>query len=100
MKVFRHLPRPCTPPPHSSSSTLVTPFDYELITSSPPDAVTLHNTNTALIELISSQQPLHTPARKYVGRLTGTAEQLQAQITILRKENEELRDIIGKRKQV
>src|SRR5436853_5461118 len=98
IKVLHHLPRPCTPP--LMTSTSVTPFDLELITSSPPDAVSLHLTNVALNELVNSQQLLYTPTCKYVGRLTGTVEQLHAQITILREENENMKSVLSKRKQV
>ena len=98
VKVFRHLP-PCTPA-LIASSTLVVPFDFELITSSLPNAISLHLTNTALNELINSQQPLNSPAHKYVGQLTGTSERLQAQITTLQKENEEIQATFSKKKRV
>ena len=64
VKVFHHLP-PCTSP-SIASSTSVAPFNFELITSSLPNAISLH-LNTALNELINSQQPLNSPAHKYVG---------------------------------
>ena len=74
VKVFRHLP-PCTPPP-IASSTSVAPFDFELITSSPPNAISLHLINTALNELINTQQPLNSPTHKYVGQLNDNLKAL------------------------
>jgi hypothetical protein len=76
VKIYRHLPRLSTPPPLPSTSSSNTPFDNEFISSSPPNATSLHATNSALNKLINTQQPLHTSARKYVSRLTNTTERL------------------------
>lgn len=97
-KVFRHLPLEISPPatpPHS----LDTSFDTQLLNSSPPNAVGLHSANSALNEIINTQEPLHTPARNYIYRLTHTTERLRASVSILEKENQELRNVVTARKE-
>ena len=98
VKIYRHLPRLSTPPPLPSTSSSNTPFNNELISSSPLNATSLHATNSALNELINTQQPLHTPARKYVSRLTNTTERLRAEISILKKEKENLESVLSARR--
>jgi hypothetical protein len=73
------------------------PFDT--ITSSPPDSTSLHTANIALNQLVATRKPLHTPARKYVNRLTNTAERQHAEISILRRERDELRQVLSARKE-
>ena len=74
-------------------------LDTMLLTSSPPDAIILHSANIVLNELVWNNKSLPTPARKYVPRLTSTAEQLRAENTILRHENDELKSVLSARKQ-
>ena len=97
MKVLRRLPpRPTTPIP-GSPVQLSTPF--EAVTSSPPDADTLHTATVALNRLVTTRAPLDTPARKFVNRLTQTAERQQAEISILRRERDNIRQILSSRKE-
>ena len=104
-KVQRFIPRPATPSPKAhvvldSISLPSNPFDNSLITSSPPDATVLHTANIALKELVShSGAVLHTPARRYVKRLGDTTERLRAENTILRHENQEMKDVLSARKE-
>jgi hypothetical protein len=95
-KVLRRLPRPITPPP-TEPMKISTPFDT--ITSSPPDSTSLHTANIALNQLVATRKPLHTPARKYVNRLANTAERQHAEISILRRERDELRQVLSARKE-
>ena len=77
----------------------ITPFDNSLITSSPPDAITLHSANNALKQLVADGKPLNTPARNYVRRLTDTTERLRVQISILQREKNDLKEVVAARKQ-
>ena len=61
--------------------------------------MSLHSTNLALYHVLSAQTPLQTPQRNYVNRLGKTAERLQAQNTILQRENQELRATLSARSQ-
>lgn len=72
-----------------------TPF---LVTSSPPDPLTLHNKNQAFIAEISTAS-YATPIRNHMRRLSGISERLQAENIILRTENKELLERQEKRKE-
>src|SRR5215510_4954940 len=61
-----------------------------LISSSLPDAIILRASNTFLNSTIANST-LSTPVRNQVHHLSGIAEQLHADNSILRKENEELK---------
>jgi hypothetical protein len=98
VKIYRHLLQLSTPPPLPPASSSDTPFNKELISSSPPNAISFHETNSALNKLINTQQHLHTPARKYVSCLTNTSERLQAEISILPKEKENLESVLSARR--
>lgn len=97
LKVLHHVPRISTPSSSPIQETR-TPFDNQLITSSPPDATLLHSTNTALNELLATREPLTTPARKYVARLSETTERLRAQVSILQREKEDLKQVVKARR--
>lgn len=57
-------------------------FPDTILNSSPSDAISMHQHNNALIGLINSNQPLSTPAKRYVNQLTKSAERLFARATI------------------
>jgi hypothetical protein len=95
-KVLRHLPRPITPPP-TEPMKISTPFDT--ITSSPPDSTSLHSVNIALNQLVATRKPFHTPIHKYINHLANTAERQHAEISILRRERDELRQVLSARKE-
>jgi hypothetical protein len=51
-----------------------------------------------LNELLRVNQPLHTPARKFIPRLASTTEWLLAENVILRVELQKSNDLLGARK--
>jgi hypothetical protein len=86
--LFTPLPLPIV----SSSDTL---FNNEFINSSLLNTVSLHATNSALNELINTEQPLHTLIRMYVYQLINTIERLWVKISILQKEKKNLENILN-----
>jgi predicted nucleic acid-binding Zn-ribbon protein len=52
----------------------------------------------ALNELLATREPLTTPARKYVARLSETTERLRAQVSILQHEKEDLKQVVKARR--
>jgi len=101
-KILAKLPSPRIPSTPSTPSTMPivsNSFDISLITSSPPDAAILQSNNNALNDMMHKNAPLQTPIRRYVKRLTKTAERLQAQNSILTQQNKELQDIIRARRE-
>jgi hypothetical protein len=84
-----------TPSP-PSSPTIPTTSLY--LSSSPPDAITLHETNTALKQIIA-ESDLNSPVRNSLRRALGFSEQLHAANSILKHENKELRELIRTRKE-
>jgi hypothetical protein len=98
-KILRNLPRELTTQSlHQPQMQPVTPFETQLLTSSPPNATDLHSTNCALKEALQSGD-VNTPVKKYVGRLAKHSERLHASNTILRQENQELKKVISTRKE-
>jgi hypothetical protein len=73
-------------------------FDNILIDNSAINAITLHSANTALNDLVRINQPLHTPARKFIPRLASTTEWLLAENVILRVELQKSNDLLSARK--
>ena len=86
-------PQALTPP--LSTPTPITPFHQ--VTSSPPDALTLQSASTVLNQMLESGMPLTTPARIFVRRVTNTAQQFQAELTIIRTQYQELRTVVSAR---
>ena len=101
-KVFRHLPPTYnkTPPPQASlqPTSMYTPFDISQVTSSPPNATVLRSANTTLNQIIATQETLQSPVRKYIRRLTNAAEQFQAELSISRKQCQDLQQVVTARK--
>ena len=75
-------PKEATPPPSSQISSQ-TPV---LLTSSPLDAMILRSSNVSLNSIIANT-PLESPITTHIRRLTGVAEQLQAETAILTRQN-------------
>jgi len=94
-------------PPSASVDSLqsetgqdITPsFNDTLLADTPLDATVLHSANTALVDLLHTNQALNTPARKYIPRLASTAEWLLAENTILHYEVKRCQEMLGARKQ-
>jgi len=84
--------RPSTP------SIPTNPFNDAVLTSSPADFNDVQKANIALNDLITSGNPISTPAKKYVGFLTQNVERLQAANTIIQHENEQLKAHVHQRK--
>ena len=86
----------------SNSSTITTQITEILLflSSSPPYAVTLHQNNTKLMQIIEKSN-LTTPIHNSMRRGLGFAERLQANKSILNREIKELREliIIGKERE-
>jgi hypothetical protein len=97
--VLRRLPSYSTPPPSQFSSKTIISFDNQLITSSPPDAISLRATKEALNQAVVPGKLLSTPIHRYIPRSTSTTEHLRAQISILQCEKRELQSVISNRKQ-
>jgi hypothetical protein len=93
-RVLRLISQEVTPPPQSET-TAITPY---LVTSSPPDVQTLRSTNKAFNEALVIST-VATPLRMHGRKLSGIAEFLHADNSVLRKEVADLKSVIGKRKE-
>ena len=98
-KVLRRIPASSsTPSPRATTPEMVTPFNNSLLVSSPIDITAFRIANLELTRLTSSQEPLSTPARKHIQRLTKAMECLFARNTILEQEKEALKEVVTARK--
>jgi len=79
----------------TDTSSINTPF---LLTSSPPKPSTLRSANQAFLSDFTSTTINHE-YKTHVRRLSGIADRLQAEVTILQKELGEIRAINSKRKE-
>ena len=79
--------RATTPPPTSN------PFDNALLCS-PVNISAFQAANSTLNQLVMNKQPLDTPARNYVLRLTQRSERLYAETVILQKEKTNLEGVV------
>ena len=76
--------RPNTPPPAD------TPFNDNVITSSPMDMEAIRFANHSLNNIIASNTSISTPVRKYIKSVTRTNEHLHAHIAIVEREKEDI----------
>ena len=83
--------RATTPPPTSN------PFDNALLCS-PVNISAFQAANSTLNQLVINKQPLDTPARNYVLRLTQRSERLYAETVILQKEKTNLEGVVVARR--
>jgi DDE superfamily endonuclease/Tc5 transposase DNA-binding domain len=109
-KVLDKLTSTRKPSPSDSSTILLIATSTEILALPKPfeniltdnsagiDASTLHSANTALTDLLRINQPLQTPARKFIPRLASTTEWLLAENVILRLELQKSKDMLGTRK--
>ena len=93
-RVLRLISEAATPSPQPETIT-TTPF---LITSSPPNVTVLRSSNHAFNEALNNST-LATPVRTHGRKLSGIAEYLHADNTLLRRENAELKSVMDKRKE-
>ena len=91
-------PNPSEQTRPSTPSIPTNPFNDAVLTSSPADFNDVQKANIALNDLITSGNPISTPAKKYVGFLTQNLERLQAANTIIQHENEQLKAHVHQRK--
>ena len=84
-------PSPNDPPATATEASF-------LVASSPPDPMTLHNTNRAFINAILASD-CATPIKNHARRLGGISERLQADNIILRTENKEMLERQEKQKE-
>jgi len=89
-----------------SATPPMTPFNDTVLTSSPTDFNAIQRANVMLNDMITSGNPMSTPAKKYIKCLTRNVERLHAANSIIQHENEQLkahahqrkRKLSGKRK--
>jgi hypothetical protein len=93
-RVLRIISGSATPSP-AVENQLITPY---LISSSPPDAAILRSANIAFNTALFNAN-IATPIRKHGRRLSGIAEHLHADNSILHRENRELKNVITTRKE-
>ena len=86
---------PASPPPIST-----TPFNDAVLTNSPANFNDVQHANAALVHLVQSRQPLPSPAKNYVGYLTQSYERTHSENRILHRENEHLKESMGRRGRV
>ena len=84
--------RPSTPP------ITTNPFNGAVLTSSPVDFNDVQTANIALNDMVTSGNPISTPAKQYITFLTKNVERLQAVNTITQHENEQLKAHVYQRK--
>ncbi|KFZ01805.1 hypothetical protein V500_00614 [Pseudogymnoascus sp. VKM F-4518 (FW-2643)] len=80
-----------TPPPQ-------TPNHRSLLVSSPPSDAELRSSNAALNLMLQAQNVLDSPTRKYISRLTRTAETLRTQNTLLLRELQDTQSVLSARR--
>lgn len=90
--------------PPSSSTELRSPttpkaLETTLLTSSPPLDTDIRQANEELLEIVRKESNLPSPTKRYIARLTTTLEKSNTEVTLLRKENEEQREILRYRKE-
>jgi hypothetical protein len=92
-RILRQIPETeVTTPPISQT----TPQSQILISSSPPDGILLRSANASLNAKLA-HSTIDSPLKTQIRRLGGIAEQLNAEIAILKRENKEVKAILGAR---
>ncbi|KFY93533.1 hypothetical protein V498_04362, partial [Pseudogymnoascus sp. VKM F-4517 (FW-2822)] len=84
--------RPHTPTEHDI-------FEKVFLNSSPPDFQTLHKANIVLSTTISRSSALNTPTKRYINKLADETERLNTRNTLQKRECDNLRSIIQKRRE-
>lgn len=93
-RVLRIISDSTTPSPPEQAE-ITAPY---LVTSSPPDVERLRSANRAFNEALRDTT-LTTPVRRHGQKLSGIAEHLHADNSVLRQENAELKSVISTRKE-
>lgn len=88
-----------TPPPSTDGlPTTTTLLDRSLLDSSPPDGTELRQANLVLNSILREDKPLKSPVKRYIARATTALEKSNSEITLLRKENSQQRELLETRK--
>jgi len=86
---------PAPPPPESQSPT---PLSNPLLTSSPVDITAFRAANQELMQLISSKEPLNTPARTHIRRATNATDRLFTRCNIVQRGLDAATEVLSARK--
>jgi hypothetical protein len=100
-KVLRRVTVSSPSPPPSRPSTpqdTATAFNEAVFTDSPADFNAVQRANVALNSLLDSNEPLPSPAKKFVRHLTRSVIRLHARNTIVEQENADQKAILQARK--
>jgi hypothetical protein len=85
---------PTTPPPITTTKDL----DRSLLDSSPPEGTELREA-TSLVNSIVRSSTLETPVKRYIERSGAAFERTHSEVTLLRKELAEARELLRVRKE-
>ena len=91
-RILRQISNVATPPPQAEPETTT----LYLISSSPPDVTSLCSANKAFNNALEDSG-LPTPVKVHGKKLSGIAEHLHADNTLLRQVNTEMKGAMGKR---
>ena len=100
-KLLRHIGSSLPSKPQSRPSTppnLLTPFNEVVFTDSPTDFNAVQRANVAVNALLESDQPLPSPAKKFLRHVTRSNMRLHARNTILEQENAAQKAVLEGRK--
>jgi hypothetical protein len=98
-RVLNQLPVPFLPQPITPQRPRNTPqLDLSVLKSSPPDETELRTANSVFNSALASNEPAASPTRRYARRLTQLLERQNAELVVIRKELEEQRAILNRRK--
>lgn len=101
-KVLRRVapssPSPSSPSRPSTPQDPLTPFNEAVFTDSPVDFNAVQRANVALNSLLDSNEPLPSPAKKFVKHLTRSVIRLHTRNTIIEQENADQKVILQGRK--
>jgi hypothetical protein len=99
-KVLRRVastPSPGQSRPSTPQNSLI-PFNETVFTDSPTDFNAVQRANIALDTLLDSNEPLPSPAKKFVRHVTRSHMRLHARITVLEQENTDQKAVLERRK--
>jgi hypothetical protein len=96
---LNNLPVPASELPNTPrKSTSSTDLDLSILRSSPPDGTELKQANSVFITALASNESPASPTRRYAKRVTQLVESQNAELTILRKEIQEYKELLQTRK--
>ncbi|ODQ70194.1 hypothetical protein LIPSTDRAFT_58111 [Lipomyces starkeyi NRRL Y-11557] len=98
-RVLNSLPLPAPEPPCTpQTSTNIMDLDLSILKSSPPDGTELKHANSVFNTALASNESPASPNRRYAKRMTQLGESQNAELTILRKELQECKELLQTRK--